>query len=690
MSAPPRKRQTAIPVSPPAARAQHLRDLIRHHEERYYIYSDPEISDGAFDALMHELITLEAAHPELADPNSPTRRVGGHPAEGFDKVRHAEPMLSLENAYSEDDLREFHARLCRALDRPEDAALAYVAELKIDGLSIALTYTKGSLTRGVTRGDGTTGEDVTPNVRVIRSIPLTLRGPAPALMEVRGEVFLPRAEFDRMNDEREALGEPAFVNPRNAASGALRLLDPSAVSKRGLRAFAYQIVVPEGEASPDPHHGGLLDQLAAWGAPVEPHWRRCDGLDAVMAYCHEWRERRLTLPFDTDGVVVKLDDLSLRTRAGATAKFPRWAVAFKFPTEQARSRLLRIDVNVGRTGAVTPFAVLEPVFVAGTTVQKATLHNDQEVARRDIREGDVVIVEKGGEIIPKVIGPVLEEGVPRSAPWQMPRSCPSCGSALVRPEHEVIWRCENVSCPARLRRGLQHFASRRAMNIEGLGEAVVDQVVTAALVRDYADLYSLQADVVARLDRMGPRSAANLTAEIDRSRHVDLWRVLHGIGIRHVGEGGARALAAAFRSMAAIRQAPVERLEAVPDVGAVVARSIRTFFDEPRNGALVDRLAEAGVRMEDASPAGTAVLGPFAGQTFVITGTLASLSREAATEAVERLGGKVSSSVSRKTTYLVVGADAGTKLEKAQALGVKELDEARFRALIMDADRGSP
>jgi DNA ligase (NAD+) len=690
MSAPRRTRQTPSPTAPPAARVSHLRDLIRHHEERYYIDSDPEISDAGFDALMRELSGLEAAHPELADPNSPTRRVGGHPAEGFEKVRHAEPMLSLENAYSEDDLREFHGRLCRGLDLSEDAALAYVAELKIDGLSIALTYAKGSLTRGVTRGDGTTGEDVTPNVRVIRSIPLTLRGPAPALVEVRGEVFLPRAEFDRMNDEREALGEPAFVNPRNAASGALRLLDPSAVSKRGLRAFAYQIVLPEGEPLPNPHHAGLLERLAAWGAPVEPHWRRCDGLDAVIAYCHEWRDRRRALPFDTDGVVVKLDDLSLRTRLGATAKFPRWAVAFKFPTEQARSRLLRIDVNVGRTGAVTPFAVLEPVFVAGTTVQKATLHNDQEVARRDIREGDVVIVEKGGEIIPKVIGPVLEEGAPRSAPWRMPQECPSCGSVLVRPDQEVVWRCENVSCPARLRRGLQHFASRRAMNIEGLGEAVVEQLVTAGLVRDYADLYGLQADVIAELDRRGPKSAANLIAEIDRSRRVDLWRLLHGIGIRHVGEGGARALAGAFRSMAAIRQAPVERLEAVPDVGAVVARSIRAFFDEPRNGRLVDRLAEAGVRMEDAGPAGTAALGRFAGQTFVITGTLESMSREAATEAVERLGGKVSASVSKKTTYLVVGANAGTKLEKARTLGVRELDEARFRALIMDSDRGSP
>ena len=670
----------------PASRAAELRTLIRHHEELYYIENAPEISDADFDALLRELIAIEAAHPELADPHSPTQRVGGRPAEGFDKVRHAEPMLSLENAYSEDELREFHARLCRALGQPEDAALAYVAELKIDGLSLALTYTDGALARGVTRGDGTTGEDVTPNARVIRSIPLRLRGLAPPTMEIRGEVFLPRHEFERMNEERDAAGEPAFVNPRNAASGALRMLDPALVARRGLRAFTYQVVGGEGLSS----HEAVLRQLASWGAPVESHWRRCEGLDAVVAYCHEWRERRLTLPFDTDGVVVKLDDLALRTQAGATAKFPRWAVAFKFPTEQARTRLLKIDVNVGRTGAVTPFAVLEPVFVAGTTVSKATLHNEHEVERRDIREGDIVIVEKGGEIIPKVVGPVVDAEHETRPKWQMPAVCPSCQSTLVREEDEVIWRCENVSCPARLRRALQHFASRRAMNIEGLGEAVVDQLVTAGLVRDYADLYDLKAEPVAELERMGKKSAANLVAEVDRSRGADLWRLLHAIGIRHVGEGGARALASALRSMAAIRQAPVEMLEAVPDVGAVVARSIRTFFDEPRNGAVIDRLAQAGVRMEDQGPAGAEALGALAGQTFVLTGTLPTMSREEASEAITRLGGKVTSSVSKKTTYVVVGAEPGSKLDKARTLGIRELDEAQLRALIMDPDRGSP
>jgi DNA ligase (NAD+) len=669
----------------PATRVAELRAGIRRHEELYYVQNAPEITDREFDGLMRELAELERQHPELADSHSPTQRVGGRPAEGFDKVRHAEPMLSLENAYSEDELREFHARLCRTLEVPEDAALAYVAELKIDGLSIALTYTRGALTRGVTRGDGTTGEDVTPNVRVIRSIPLRLRGNVPDQMEIRGEVFLPRHEFERMNEEREAAAEPAFVNPRNAASGALRMLDPALVAKRGLRSFTYQVVGGEALTT----HETVLQQLAAWGAPVESHWRRCEGLDAVVAYCHEWRDRRLTLPFDTDGVVVKLDDLALRARAGATAKFPRWAVAFKFPTEQARTRLIQIAVNVGRTGAVTPFAVLEPVFVAGTTVSKATLHNEQEVERRDIREGDIVIVEKGGEIIPKVVGPVVDEEHEARPKWRMPTTCPSCGSSLVREEDEVVWRCENVSCPARLRRALQHFASRRAMNIEGLGEAVVDQLVTAGLVRDYADVYVLTAEPVAALERMGKKSAANLIAEIDRSRSADLWRLLHAIGIRHVGEGGARALAAALRSMRAIRQAPVEMLEAVPDVGTVVARSIRAFFDEPRNAAVVDRLAEAGVRMEDQGPPDASALGGFAGQTFVLTGTLPSMSREDATEAITARGGKVSSSVSKKTTYVVVGAEPGSKAEKARTLGIRELDEAQFRALIMDANRGT-
>jgi DNA ligase (NAD+) len=667
-----------------AERVHALRERIRHHEEQYYIHDAPEISDAEFDALMRELAELERAHPELADPDSPTRRVGGRPAEGFESVAHLTPMLSLENAYNEEGLAEFHARICRGLDLPELTPLPYVAELKIDGLSIALTYERGRLVRGVTRGDGVMGENVTPNVRVMRSVPLVLRGEVPPRMEVRGEIYLPRAAFVQMNEDREQAGLPAFANPRNAAAGAVRTLDPGAVARRGLRAFTYQVVLPPSEPAPEPTHAGVLERLAGWGCPVEAHWARCAGLDQVVAYTQRWQQGRTSLPFETDGVVVKLDDLALRERLGATAKFPRWAVAFKFPADQATTTLLRIDVNVGRTGAVTPFAVLEPVRLSGTVIQMATLHNEQEIARRDIREGDRVIVEKGGDIIPKVIGPVPSGRPADAQPWRMPTICPSCGSRLVKPDDEVVWRCENVSCPARVRRALLHFASRRALNIEGLGESLVDQLVAKGFVRDYADLYGLTVDALAALDRMGPKSAANLVGEIDRSRQAELWRLLHGMGIRHVGEGGARALADHFGSVAALQAASVEALEVVSDIGPVVARSVRSFFDEPHNTDMLARLAEAGVRMQtEPASASPSVQQPLAGQTFVLTGTLDHLSREQATEAITRLGGTVTGSVSRRTTWLVVGRDPGSKLATARALGVKELDEAALQALIM-------
>ena len=668
-----------------AEKIESLRARIRHHEELYYLHDAPEISDAEFDALMRELIDLEARHPEFKDPTSPSARVGGRPAEGFETVDHAAPMLSLDNAYGEEDLREFHARVCRGLEKPEETPLAYVAELKIDGLSIALTYEGGILARGATRGDGVHGEDVTSNIRVIRTVPLKLRGNAPAeRIEIRGEVYLPRAAFAAMNEEREQAGEPLFANPRNAAAGATRTLDSAAVAKRGLRAFTYQVVLPAGAPPIAETHADLLQQLAAWGCPVERHWKRCVGVEALLEFIRHWHDARHELPFETDGVVIKLDELRLRDALGTTAKFPRWATAYKFPAEQARTRLLRIDVNVGRTGAVTPFAVLEPVRLSGTTVQLATLHNEQEIARRDIRPGDLVLVEKGGDIIPKVLGPILEERPADSQPFVMPTACPFCASTLVKPEDEVVWRCENASCPARLRRGLLHFVSRRAMDIEGLGEALADQLVSSGLVKDYADLYALTAEALAGLERMGKKSAANLVKQIDRSRQRDLWRLLHGLGIRHVGEGGARALAAAFGRMWGIREAAVEVLEAVNDVGPVVARSVRAFFDESTNAALIDRLAAAGVRMEDEvsgdRPAGP---GPLTGKTYVITGTLDAMSREAATEALQALGAKVSGSVSKKTTALIAGRDAGSKLEKAQAAGVPVLDEAGFKALIM-------
>jgi DNA ligase (NAD+) len=593
------------------ARVQALREQLRHHEERYYVHDAPDISDAEFDALMREL-REETAHPELITSDSPTQRVGGRPVEGFETATHAAPMLSLENAYSADELRAFHARLCRALEVPEDTSLPYVAELKIDGLSIALTYEHGRLVRGVTRGDGVQGEDVTPNVRVIRAIPLALRSD-PGAVEIRGEVYLPREAFDRTNEEREAADEPAFANPRNAAAGALRTLDTAAVSRRGLRAYTYQVVPREGEFAAVTSHADTLRALAGWGCPVEPHWTACAGIDAVVAYCDRWQVERKTLPFEIDGVVVKLDDLALRAKVGATAKFPRWAVAFKFPTEQVTTRLLRIEVNVGRTGRVTPFAVLEPVAISGTTVSLATLHNEQEIARRDIREGDIVIVEKGGEIIPKVIGPVVTDEVERGAPWVMPRTCKFCGSDLQKPDEEVIWRCENVSCPARIRRGLQHFCGRKAMNIEGLGESWIDELVSKGLVHDYADLYALGVEPLATLTstgragegatakeitrRFGEKNAAKVVAEIEKSKSAGLARLLFGIGIRHVGEGGASALARAFGSLAALRSATVEAFEAVPDVGPVVAKAVRSFLDAPQNGVLIDRLLAAGVDM---------------------------------------------------------------------------------------------
>jgi DNA ligase (NAD+) len=669
----------------PFDRIRSLREQIRFHEERYYVDDAPVIPDAEFDALMRELRALEAAHPDLADPDSPTQRVGGRPVERFETARHLAPMLSLDNAYGEDELREFHARICRTLDRPVEEPLAYVTELKIDGFSIALTYERGRLVRAVTRGDGIEGEDVTANVRVIRTIPLTLRGTAPdSLVEVRGEVFLPLAAFARINAERERAGDPPFANPRNAAAGSIRTLDSAAVASRGLRAFTYQLVRPAAGDLPATFHSDVLRQLKEWGCPVESHWQRCAGIEEVVAYCREWDTRRRALPFETDGVVVKLDDVSMRDALGTTAKFPRWATAFKFAAERARTTLLKIEVNVGRTGAVTPFAVLEPVFLSGTTVSKATLHNEDEIRRLKLNEGDTVVVEKAGEIIPKVVGLAEPPDEQRESGWHMPTHCPSCGSALVRETDEVVWRCNNVSCPARIRRGLEHFASRRAMNIEGLGESLIDQLVSTGMVRDYADLYKLSLHQVAALERMGKKSATNLLGEIDRSRNADLWRLLHGLGIRHVGEGGAQALARALGSMARLRSASIAELEAVPDVGPVVAASVRTFLDEPRNQELIDRLRETDVRMvAESARSGEPPPQPLAGQTFVITGTLDRMSREEAAERIQALGGKVAGSVSRKTHWVVVGRNPGSKADKARELGLRTLDESGFLTLIM-------
>ena len=638
-------------MTDPERRLKELRDAIRHHEERYYIHNTPEISDEAFDQLLHELERLEAERPDLVTPDSPTQRVAGRPTEGFATVQHLEPMLSLDNAYNEEELRAFDERVRRGAGA-SDEPVAYVAELKIDGLSIALTYEEGRLIRGATRGDGSRGEEVTANVRTIRAVPLAIRGGPPGRLEVRGEVFLPRRSFERINREREEAGEPSFANPRNVAAGTMRNLDPALVARRGLSAYTYQIVAPSA-ARDYRSHAALLGSMHEWGLPVEPHWQKCEGVEDVVSFCRDWADKRSSLPFDTDGVVIKVDDLALRERLGATAKFPRWATAFKFPARQAHTKLVRIDVNVGRTGAVTPYAVLEPVFLAGSTISMATLHNAEDIARKDIRAGDTVILEKGGDVIPKVVAPIPSLRPDGAPPWEMPTTCPECGSVLRRDEEEVVWRCENASCPARLRRSLEHFASRSAMNIEGLGASLVDQLLAQDLVRDFSDLYRLDAGTLENLvvspreprsDRAVPRRLGkvgrNVFDEIERSKANDLSRLIYALGIRHVGEKAATTLARHLRSMTAVLDAPLDMLQAIPEVGPVVAASIRSFGDEPRNRELLSRLAQAGVSMTTtlAEPVATAIgsPAPLAGKTFVITGTLSSMTREEATAALEQ------------------------------------------------------
>lgn len=660
----------------PETRIQELRELIRRHEELYYVQASPELSDAAFDALMKELKAIETAHPELLTPDSPTQRVGGRPTEGFETVEHIQPMLSLDNAYDEEELRAFDERVRKGL--VIDRSPAYVAELKIDGLSIALTYEDGRLVRGATRGDGIRGEDVTPNVRTVRALPLSLKGGPPGRTEIRGEVYLSKKAFEKINKQQEDAGGQLYANPRNTAAGTMRNLDPTLVAKRGLMAWTYQLVPPDGGT-----HSAMLKRLAKWGMPVEPHWKCCDGVDEVIAFCEEWRDKRYDLSFETDGVVIKLDDLALRDRLGYTSKFPRWATAFKFPAQQATTLLHRIEVNIGRTGAATPFAMLEPTFVAGSTISMATLHNPDDVARKDIREGDTVIIEKAGDVIPRVVGPVLEKRPADSKPWVMWTKCPVCGSELHQPEDEAVWRCDNSSCPAKLRRGLEHFAGRGAMNIEGMGESLIAQLADKALIKSIADIYGLTSETLEGLERMGKKSAAKVVKEIEKSKGNDVWRLIYGLGIRHVGERGAQVLADHFGSIEAIEAASLEELEQVREIGPVLADSVRTWFDEPRNRALVQQFCAAGVKTVGERKVAPAGPQPLAGKTFVITGEISAMSREDAQAKLQSLGAKVTGSVSKNTTALIVGSEPGaSKTEKARELGIKTLDEAGLLDLL--------
>jgi DNA ligase (NAD+) len=667
-----------------------LRDELRRHEELYYVYDNPEISDADYDALMSRLQTLEAEHPELATPDSPTQRVGGRPAEGFEEYVHRRPMLSLDNSYNLEDLRAFDERIKRLAD---GRRFDYVAELKIDGLSISLHYERGMLARGVTRGDGRRGEDVTQNVRTIRSIPLRLKDagrkadlPGLPEMEVRGEAYLSRKTFERINAEREQSEEPRFANPRNAAAGTIRQLDPKIVSARRLDLFAYDCITGDRKAFATHWEG--LEWLEQAGFQVS-HKRLCPSIDDVIEFCHEMEARRDELEYEIDGVVVKVNSAALQDEFGATTKSPRWAIAYKYPARQATTQVLNIDVQVGRTGALTPVAHLEPVLVAGSTVARATLHNEDEIKRLDVRIGDWVLIEKSGDVIPKVIKVVESRRAGTEKRFKMPKSCPVCRGVVSRPEGEVVARCVAADCPAQLKARLLHYASRRAMRIEGLGEALADQFVQKRIVRDVAGLYDLTHEQVSELERMAEKSAANLLAQIEASKTRDLPQLVFGLGIRHVGERNAAILARSFRTLERLGAASVEELDAVPEIGLTVAESVHDWFADEGNQALCGRLREKGVRTEmeaNAATAGGVRDERFAGMLFVLTGKLETLTRDEAAALIEARGGRVTSSVSKKTNYVVAGEEAGSKLDKAQALGVKVVNEEAFKALLAASD----
>jgi DNA ligase (NAD+) len=638
----------------------------------YYVLDAPEITDAEYDAMIHELEALEKAHPELVTPDSPTQRVGGKPREGFVKVPHSSPMLSLDNALGEEELRAFNQRVRGLLKA--DEKYAYVAELKMDGVSMAVHYRDGKLAQALTRGDGTIGEDVTENARTIRAIPLLLRGHAEN-REVRGEVVLNRKAFEKLNAAQEANGARLFANPRNAAAGSLRVLDHRITASRQLEYFTYFLL-----ADGAPVHKTqweALEALKKLGFKVNPRSHRYEDIDGLVAFCKEWEEKRDSLPFEIDGVVVKVDSVEQQNRLGWTAKAPRWAIAYKFPARQEETLLESIEINVGRTGAVTPWARLKPVNIGGVTVSRATLHNEDEIERLGVKGGDRVLVERAGDVIPKVVR-VVRHGEHR-VPFRMPKHCPVCGGEIVRAEGEAISRCINTNCPARLKESVLHFAARGVMDIDGMGEVLVSQLVDSGLVKNVADLYRLKLDDLTELERLGKKSAEKLLKNIETSRKQPLPRILNGLGIPFVGERTAQFLADAFGDLDKIAVADEEELQRAEEVGPKVSQSIRRFFHEKRNRDLIERLREEGLpfKYQAKRKAG----GPLAGMTFVLTGTLPDMSREEAAELIESAGGKVAGSVSKKTSYVVAGADPGSKLDKANALGVKAIDEAALREL---------
>ena len=678
-------------MADPHERAAELRQLLNRAGHAYYVLDAPVMEDAVYDRLYRELLELEQKHPDLQRSDSPTQRVGGAPAEGFTSVEHRVGMLSLDNAFNRDDLQAWHERLLKVLDRPSDTRLPLVGELKIDGNALALSYRNGVLERAATRGDGSRGEEITANVRTISSIPLRLQiENPPEWVEVRGEAFIPDATFAAINAEREQRGEALFANPRNACAGTLRQLDPKVVAARRLDFFAYTLHLP-GDAQP-PGQWAALEWLNSAGFRVNPNRERCEDLAAIQRFCDHWEQGRHDLPYATDGVVVKLDDLQLQDEAGFTQKAPRWAIALKYPAEEAPTRLLRVGAQVGRTGAITPVAEFEAVALAGTSVSRATLHNADRIAELDLHLGDTIVVRKAGEIIPEVVR-VLPELRPSDAtPVQLPQHCPECGSNLVREGDEAATRCVNSSCPAILRGGLRHWVSKGALDVDGLGSKLIEQLVDRGLVGSLADLYRLDAALLASLDRMGDKSATNLVEALEASKQQPWHRQLYGLGIRHIGEVNAKALAAAFFSINSLAAAALEAPEQIAElhgIGPEISASLGQWLRTPANQQLLQDLRSVGLSLEAsaseqeaASQAGADANGVLQGKTLVLTGTLPNLSRSEAKALIEAAGGKVSGSVSKKTDYLVAGEAAGSKLTKAESLGVTVLSEADLTALL--------
>jgi len=651
-----------------------LREKIRHHEHLYYVLDNPELSDAEFDKLMQQLKNLESEHPSLVTPDSPTERVGGKPREGFVKVPHSSPMLSLDNTYNEEELRGWERRVHELTGRSD---VDYVCELKLDGMSLALVYENGKLARGVTRGDGSVGEDVTLNVRTVRSIPLLIpaatlkKAGIPPEFEVRGELLMPTASFKKINEERERNGLPTFANPRNFTAGTVRQLDPNITAERRMDYFPY-ILLQNGRTYFD-RHWKTLTALDAAGFKVNPNRKLVHSMDEVWSFIQQWEEKRDSLPYEIDGIVIKVDRIALQDELGFTGKAPRWAIAYKYAARAGITKLEDIRVQVGRTGKLTPVAMLAPVLIGGTTVRNATLHNMDEIERLGVKIGDWVQVERGGDVIPKVAKVIDDIDHPRGhKTFHMPENCPVCGTKVVRTEGEVDYRCVNANCPAKLRETILHFASRGVMNIDGMGDALVTQLTERGLVKNVADIYKLKKDDLLSLERMGDKSAQNILDEIENSKKLPLERVIYGLGIRMVGERTAQFLGEHFGSMEALEQAGVEELQNVDEVGPRIAESIVEFFSIPANRKLVERLREAGLTLTGRKKERGTKL---AGKTFVLTGTLAKHTRDEAKKMIEDAGGKVTGSVSKKTDYVVAGADAGSKLDKAKELGVAVIDE---------------